>query len=620
MAFHDLHKAIDAFEAFGQLKRVSELVSPELEATEINDRMVKNGGVALLFENNGTEFPLLLNMYGSEIRMKMILHVENLDDVGKRILSLIQKVAKPNMSIKDKLMLLPTLNDVATWMPNRSSGRAACQQEMMHFPDLNRLPIPKCWPFDGGKFITLPMVHTQNPETGVMNVGMYRMQVLDSCTTAMHWHLHKDGARHYQLYKKMGKVMPVSVTIGGDPIFAYCASAPMPENIDEYMLAGFLRNERVRLIKCKTNDLYVAADADFVLEGYIDPEEELAYEGPFGDHTGYYSLADFYPKFHITCITHRTEAVYPATIVGVPPQEDRWLGKTTERIFLSPIRITVAPDIIDMNLPYQGGFHNLAIVQLDVKYPGHAYAVMNSLWGAGQMMFNKIMVVVDKDTNPFDEEEVLKALSQVDLRSDILFSKGVADVLDHAGRDFALSGKIGIDATKRISSHPENNSYLNVQDLDNAKLNINFSFYSLFGILLISVNKEEKIVLRDEISALLQKHEWLDAKYIIVFDDTVDISNLDVLLWQVAGNVDPQFDCFLIENLHRVSLIVDATAKRDADGFKRDWPNVIAMDDTTIDIVDEKWPSLGVGEFVHSPSLSIKKMIKNEGPIAYFRE
>ena len=323
MAYHDLISLLEDFGKIDQLVRIQEFVNPELEATEINERMVKQQGKALLFENNGTEFPLLLNLFGSQERINRILGTQNLDEIGLRIMQMIHRVTKPSMSLKDKLMILPMLKEVSSWQPNRSSGRANCQQEMMPVPDLNRLPIPKCWPFDGGKFITLPMVHTQNPETGVTNVGMYRMQILDSCTTAMHWHLHKDGARHFEMYKKAGKLMPVSVTIGGDPILAYCASAPLPESIDEYLLAGFLRHERVRLIKCKTNDLYVAADADFVLEGYIDPNEEPAYEGPFGDHTGYYSLADYYPKFHITCITHRTDAVYPATIVGVPPQEDR---------------------------------------------------------------------------------------------------------------------------------------------------------------------------------------------------------------------------------------------------------------------------------------------------------
>lgn len=612
MAFHNLISAVEAFEAKQQLARISEYVNPELEATEINDRIVKRQGKALLFENNGTEFPLLLNMYGSEDRIRMMLHVENLDVMGARIMKLMHKVTKPSMSIKDKLMILPTLKEVSSWMPNRSGGRASCQQEMMMVPDLNKLPIPKCWPFDGGKFITLPMVHTVNPETGTSNVGMYRMQVLDSCTTAMHWHLHKDGARHYELYRKMGKMMPVSVAIGGDPILAYCASAPLPENIDEYMLAGFLRQERVRLIKCKTNDLYVPADADFILEGYIDPSEELVFEGPFGDHTGYYSLADYYPKFHITCITHRTEAIYPATIVGVPPQEDRWMGKTTERIFLNPIRLTVSPDVIDMNLPYQGGFHNLAIVQIDAKFPGQAYTVMNALWGAGQMMFNKMMVVVGKETDPFNVTSVLNALSNVDIANNVLFSKGAADVLDHSGRDFAMSGKIGIDATQTNKTSTRTANW-DILEKTYPNMAFNPSLFNQCGALLIGVDKDVDVVDAKMVETMIQVSEAQDLNYVVIVDKCVDLEHGDLLLWQLSGNIDPQKDCYVVGT----SLVLDATAKRKSDGFTRDWPNVIVMDDSTIATIDEKWNKLGLGEFIESPSKIMKPMVKNLGAIAY---
>jgi 4-hydroxy-3-polyprenylbenzoate decarboxylase len=617
MVYSDLQSIIKALEGSNQFARISEQVSPDLQVTEINDRVVKQQGKALLFENNGTEFPLLLNLYGSEVRMNMVLGTQSLDDIGTRIMKLLHQVTKPSMSFKDKLMMLPMLKEVSSWMPNRSSGRGNCQQEMMQIPDLNRLPIPKCWPFDGGRFITLPMVHTQNPETGVTNVGMYRMQVLDSSTTAMHWHLHKDGARHYEMYKKMGKRMPVSVAIGGDPIFAYCASAPLPENIDEYMLAGFLRHERVRLIKCKTNELYVPADADFILEGYVDPSEELAYEGPFGDHTGYYSLADYYPKFHITCITHRTDAIYPATIVGVPPQEDRWLGKTTERIFLTPVRISVCPDVIDMNLPYQGGFHNLSIVQADIKFPGQPFTVMNALWGAGQMMFNKIMIVVDKDTNPFDSKAVLKCLANVNLNQDVMLSRGAADVLDHAGREFAISGKIGIDATKKTSVLPTRSCDLESLKADFPNMTINTSFFEDCGGLIIGFDKSAECLVRKLTHDLVNKEYFKGLTFIAVFDKMVDLSNDDILLWQISGNIDPQTDCFFVENQMNKSLVIDATSKRSMDGFTREWPNVIAMDDKTIAEIDKKWDKLGLGEFISSPSIQMKTMVKNEGAVAY---
>ncbi len=618
MAYSDLISLIEIFEEAGQLARISEYVNPELEATEITERVVKQHGKALLFENNGTEFPLLMNLYGSQERMNMVFGTQNLDEPGIRILKIMHHVIKPSMSFRDKLMLLPMLKEISSWMPNRSSGRANCQLEMMPVPDLNRLPIPKCWPFDGGKFITLPMVHTQNPETGATNVGMYRMQVLDSSTTAMHWHLHKDGARHFEMYKKAGKLMPVSVAIGGDPIFAYCASAPLPENIDEYMLAGFLRHERVRLIKCKTNDLYVAADADFVLEGYIDPNEEFAYEGPFGDHTGYYSLADYYPKFHITCITHRPDAVYPATIVGVPPKEDRWLGKATERIFLTPIRLTVCPDVKDMNLPYQGGFHNLAIVQAELQYTGQAFTLMNALWGVGQMMFNKIMIVVGKNTNPFDSKAVLDCLSNIDLSKDVLFSRGAADVLDHAGREFALSGKIGIDATRKSENKPTRALDMEQMKADFPNIYINDAYFSAIGALVIGFEKTSDYTVRQLAQDLSCKDYIQGLTYIAVFDQSVDLNDADILLWQISGNIDPQTDCFQTDAPNNKCLVFDATSKQRMDGFIREWPNIIVMDDQTISAIDQKWNKLGLGEFIESPSLKLKPMVKGSGAVAKF--
>jgi 4-hydroxy-3-polyprenylbenzoate decarboxylase len=618
MAYRDLISLIEALEGSDQLVRVSEFVSPELEATEINERMVKQQGKALLFENNGTEFPLLMNLYGSPERMNRILGTQNLDEIGVRMLKLMQQVTKPSLSFKDKLMMLPMLKEVSSWMPNRSIGSANCQQERMPIPDLSQLPIPKCWPFDGGKFITLPMVHTQNPETGATNVGMYRMQVLDSCTTAMHWHLHKDGARHFEMYKKAGLKMPVSVTLGGDPIFAYCASAPLPENIDEYMLAGFLRHVKVKLVKCKTNDLYVAADADFVFEGYIDPTEDFVYEGPFGDHTGYYSLADYYPKFHITCITHRTKAIYPATIVGVPPQEDRWLGKATERIFLTPIRLTVCPDVMDMNLPYQGGFHNLAIVQADLQFPGQAFTLMNALWGAGQMMFNKIMIVVGKDTDPFDSKAVMDCLSNIDLAKDVLFSRGAADVLDHAGREFALSGKIGIDATRKPENKPTRTLDMERLKADFPDIHINQAYFTSIGALIIGFEKTSEYTVKQLTQDISSKDYVKGLTYIAVFDQTVNLSDADILLWQISGNIDPQTDCFQTDTPNNKCLVFDATSKQQMDGFTREWPNVIVMDDPTISAIDQKWDKLGLGAFIESPSLKLKPMVKGSGAVAKF--
>ncbi len=327
MAFSNLEQFIHLLESENELLRITEFVSPELEITEVTDRVSKVGGKALLFENNGTEFPLLINAFGSEKRMCLALGVEKLDDIGHAIENLLKELSEPKNGFFQKLKLLPTLKQVASWMPKISYGKGECQHVVMEKPDLNLLPVIKCWPFDGGKFITLPVVNTADPVTNMRNVGMYRMQVFSDNLTGMHWHLHKNSARHYNEYKALGKKMPVTVTLGGDPAYTYAATAPMPDNFDEYLLAGFLRKKKVELVKCLTNDIYIPRDVDIVIEGYVDPSEELIFEGPFGDHTGFYSLADYYPKFHVTCITHRKNAVYPATIVGIPPQEDEWLGK-----------------------------------------------------------------------------------------------------------------------------------------------------------------------------------------------------------------------------------------------------------------------------------------------------
>ena len=321
----------------------------------------------------------------------------------------------------------------------------------MSDPDMSKLPVLTCWPADGGPFVTLPAVHTVDPETGAPNVGMYRMQVFEKNLTGMHWHRHKTGANHYEKYKKAGKKMPVAVALGGDPVYTYAATAPMPENVDEYLLAGFLRKKSVKLVKCLTNDLYVPEDADFIIEGFVDPAEDFIWEGPFGDHTGFYSLADWYPRFHVTCITHKKDAVYPATIVGVPPQEDAYIGLATERIFLSPIRMAMVPELKDMTLPVAGVAHNFTVVKIEKNYPGQAVKVMHSLWGAGQMMFNKVLVVVDEEVDIHNHESIFKVFAErFQPDHSLQFSKGPLDVLDHSSSKFAFGSKLGIDLT----AHP----------------------------------------------------------------------------------------------------------------------------------------------------------------------
>ena len=363
MAYQNLNHFIETLEKEGELIRIKERVNPHLEITEITDRISKQYGPALLFENTGFDFPLLINSMGNHRRMCLALGVESMDSITKDIENIFKLLTGPKNSIFDKLKMLPQLGQISSWMPKQISGRGECQEVVMEKPDLGRLPILTCWPEDGGPFITLPIIHTKDPETGIRNVGMYRMQVFGPNLTGMHWHKHKVSARHYNEYKKRGEIMPIAVALGGDPVYTYAATAPLPDGIDEYMLAGFLRKKKVELVQCLTQDVQVPSDADFILEGYIDPSEDWIWEGPFGDHTGYYSLADYYPRFHITAITHRKNAIYPTTIVGIPPQEDAWIGKATERIFLAPIKMTMVPEILDMVLPMEGVFHNLAIVK-----------------------------------------------------------------------------------------------------------------------------------------------------------------------------------------------------------------------------------------------------------------
>ncbi len=450
MAYSDLRDFILRLEREGELVRIKERISRDLEITEIADRTVKSGGPALLFENvEGSGLPVLINHFGSARRMSMALGVEHLDDVGNEIDSLMR--SEPPGSFIEKLMMLPRLAKLASAFP-RTVKSAPCQEVVKQGADasLDELPILKCWPGDGGRFVTLPMVFTKDPETGKRNVGMYRMHVYDCRTTGMHWHIHKVGARHYAEYERRNQRMEVAVALGGDPAITYAATAPLPEDFDEMIFAGFLRKAPVEMVRCKTVDVEAPAHSEIVLEGYVDPHERRI-EGPFGDHTGYYSPADEYPVFHLTAITHRRDPVYPATIVGKPPMEDCFLGKATERIFL-PLVKSQLPEIVDMNLPVEGIFHNLAFVSIRKRYPMHAQKVINALWGLGQMMLTKVIVVFDEDVDVQNLSEVLWRLgSNIDPRRDITFSQGPVDVLDHAAPQALYGSKMGIDATKKIA-------------------------------------------------------------------------------------------------------------------------------------------------------------------------
>jgi len=457
MSLDNLREFIDLLDAEGELVRISKPVSVDLEVTEIADRCIKSsgGGPALLFEQprlesgSSSPLPVAINLFGSYRRMALGLGVSDLDEIGARITDLV--TLKVPEGWREKLAMLPKLAEVAKYPPKTTSGTPPCQRIVTRGTDIDvtRLPNLRCWPGDGGTYITLPQVITEDPRTGVRNVGMYRVQVLGGQRLAMHWQRHKVGAAHWREMAAKGQRMPVAIALGGDPASIYSASAPLPPNMDEYVFAGFLRRRPVLLARAVTNELLVPAEAEIVIEGYIDPAEDLVLEGPFGDHTGFYSLADYYPAVHITAITMRHEAVYPTIIVGRPPMEDFYLGHATERIFLPLLRMTV-PEIVDYHMPASGIFHNLVFVSIDKQFPGQAWKVINALWGMGLMSLAKVIVVVDRDVNVRDPDEAWwVALNHIDPERDVRFSMGPVDVLDHASRAFTYGSKMGIDATKK---------------------------------------------------------------------------------------------------------------------------------------------------------------------------
>ncbi len=636
MAWKNQQQFIDALEKAGELVRISSYVNPKLEMAEITDRVSKsgNGGKALLFENTGYDFPVLMNAYGSEKRMCLALGVNHLDDVAGEIENLFKLLAAPKEGILDKLKLLPKLGQFASWMPKVKTGKGECQEVIMKEPDITKLPVITCWPKDGGPFVTLPIIHTKDPNNHSRNVGMYRMQVFGPALTGMHWHKHKVSAKHFAEYKKLNKRMPVAVALGGDPVYAYSATAPLPENVDEYMLAGFLRKKKVELVRCISQPgVEVPADADFIIEGYVDPGDEMIWEGPFGDHTGYYSLPDWYPRFHITAITHKKNAVYPATIVGIPPQEDAWLGKATERIFLAPIKMTMVPEIVDMDMPVEGVFHNLVITKIKKDYAGQGQKVMNAMWGAGQMMFNKILVLADGEVNIQNYESVAKyVFNNLNPATDIYFSTGPMDVLDHSCSKLGFGGKMCIDGTFKFEEEQDDNFKPGVNSPERGDLesSLKNNFPELAAVntsllkknipcLVISVKKNRKEHIKELHEGITALRETAGVKIILYVEHTVDAHDLPTALWRFCNNLDPKRDHHLNKRNTSMSpgytacMGFDGTRKtKEYDDFNRDWPNIIVADNETIKAVDKKWSELSIGPFIPSPSLKFKDQLYGE--------
>ncbi|HJP18954.1 MAG TPA: menaquinone biosynthesis decarboxylase [Nitrospinota bacterium] len=599
--YKSLHEFIARLEEEGELIRIKEEVSPILEITEITDRVSKSpdGGKALLFENvKDHSMPVLINAFGSKKRMAMALGVNNIELIASEIKKLIE--TKPPQKFSEKIGLIPTLFDLIKIPPKKfKGGTAPCQEVILTGDniDLKKLPVIKCWPNDGGRFITLPVVFTRSPVTGKRNTGMYRMHVYDKNTTGMHWHIHKDGAGHFEEYKKLKKRMEVAVAIGTDPVVTFSATAPMPPGVDELLLAGFIRKKGVELVKCKTVNLEVPAYAEIILEGYVDPEESRI-EGPFGDHTGYYSLAAPYPIFHVTAVTHRHSPVYSTTIVGKPPMEDCYIGKATERIFL-PMLKTINPDISDISLPWEGVFHNCVIVAINKRYPYQARHTMNNLWGTGQMSFSKMILAVDDGMNIHNYSEVTEyLLNHIDLSKDLFFSEGILDVLDHSAAKALFGSKLGIDATGterlkcKIPDIPSDKEILKfAKELSSDVRDISVPVKNVKSpILFISLKKAIPHTGKKIAQSIFNDPRSAEFKIVLAFDEDVDVKNISYAVWKFFNNVDPKRDFHFIEG----KLGIDATRKWKEEGYHREWPNEIKM---TVEVkrkIDEMWEKLGM--------------------------
>lgn len=618
MSFKGLAHFVNILESQGELSRVTCRVDPVLEITEIADRMVKNNGRALLFEDNGTAFPLLINSFASDERMAAAIGRSSLDEAGREIISLIESIGDSG-GLAGKLMRLPRMLNLLSLSPRRKRGRGECQEVVEHTPDLRSLPILKCWPYDGGRFITLPLVHTRHPETGKTNLGMYRMQVMGKDVTGMHWHRHKTGAHHFEAWKSKARRMPVTVTLGGDPVYTYAATAPLPEDISEYLLAAFLRRKRVTMVKCLTNDLWVPADSDIVIEGYVDPSEAPVIEGPFGDHTGFYSLSDLYPLFHVTCITHRRNAVYPATIVGVPPMEDAWMSKATEKIFLAPIKLAIAPEIRDLHMPVAGVAHNLVIVSIDKTYPGQGMKVLSALFGAGQMMLSKYIIVVSSNVDAHDYQMVADAVfGNVRFESDLLLTHGPLDMLDHSAFRQSMGGKLGIDATEKLAEE-RTGEYHSVPLIMLADAEVTndtitgmktMAEYSL-PLAVLTVRKPHSGFDMLRLATTLPAPLVMPGSVIIAIDHGADAEDPLMLTWLVTGNSDPSRDIY---HLDGGAVFIDATSKTSVQPLiPREWPNVVCSAPGTVELVDRRWDEYNLGGFQVSPSLRLLPLVRPGG-------
>ncbi len=604
MIYHSLREFIGQLEINNELIRITDQVSPILEISEITDRVSKQdeGGKALLFENvEDSNIPVLINAFGSTKRINLALGVRSIEKIPNDIEKYLKIV--PPSSILEKIKLLPMLLEAAAFPPKIVSSNQALCQEIIYSGDdvdLGKLPILQCWPSDAGRFITFPIVINRSIDRKLRNVGLYRMQVYDKMTTGMHWHIHKDGAHFFHDFRKENKIMECAVAIGADPTVCYAASAPLPYGIDEFLFAGFIRKSPVPLVKCKTVDLEVPATAEIVLEGFIDPSE-MRLEGPFGDHTGYYSQDGDYPVFHITAITHRKNPIYLTTLVGKPPQEDFYLGKATERIFL-PLMRTQLPEIIDMNMPAEGVFHNLVIISIEKRFPMQARRLMSALWGMGQMSFVKTIVVLDHTVDIQDTSILLdKLFDQIDFTHDLFFSEGILDVLNHASDRAVYGSKLGIDLTEKIKGEDEfKRTLTNISSQPSlSPESIIETFTEITSCKIIEKKNNHKVALAtidkkfmhqglNLIEKFMSADDFSLITVLIILESHENINDSSTVMWKVLNNIDPKRDIYLFEN----RIGIDVTCKTGEKNYAQIWPDEITMSNQVIKAVDQKWKKM----------------------------
>jgi 4-hydroxy-3-polyprenylbenzoate decarboxylase len=587
--YKNLRDYVARLEAKGELLRIKSRVSPVLEITEITDRASKSpgGGKAILFENvEGSEFPVLTNAFGSNRRISLALGCDNLDELAERMKNLLDQT--PPQTMAEKLKFIPKAVSWSRYLPRiRKFASPPCQEVVLRGDDvdLSKLPVLHCWPEDGGRFFTLPVVFTKGLNDGKRNAGMYRMQIFDKNTTGMHWHIHKDGSHQYNEYRKAGRRMEVAVAVGTDPAITYAATAPAPRGVDEMILAGFIRQASVEMVKGITVDIEVPAEAEFILEGYVNPDE-LRSEGPFGDHTGYYSPVDEYPVFHVTTVTHRKNPIYSATVVGRPPMEDCYLALATERLFL-PILKTVMPEITDYLMPWEGVFHNIVVVAIDKEYPHHARKVMDGLWGMGQMSFAKAILIIDDERYLKNGESLVKhILNTLDLHDDITITDGILDVLDHSAPQPLYGSKIGVDATRRIAGEPSRGSWIQKKEIEKKELLVRLrkkdpAFLDLRKIfkdtrnplILVKIAKNRTKNSSHFIKKIVSSKEIAGQGIFLLYDADIDLWDNSLVLWKAFNNTDPSRDITFTEN----GAVIDATKKGPQDGHNREWPDDINM-------------------------------------------